>query len=339
MTWLSYDSAAIDEIAATMDLREPNREAVQKIVEAIHDDEFHEVVCDLATGVGKTYITAALIDYLAADGVRNVLIVTPGKTIQDKTIANFTPGNPKFVPGAQYPLQLVTADNFQRGQLGDVLHDPGVVKLFVFNVQQLIRPSTKTSRKVRDLDEVIGGKLYEHLQDADDLVVIADEHHVYRSSATAFSRGVRELTPRALVGLTATPDKADLGKVIYRYSLGEAIADQLVKIPVIVYRKDGIKDWPTQLADACHLLSVKASAYRAYAEGSGVPVVHPVLFVVCQSITEAKDAAALLASEHYLGDAEKVLVVTSESPDADLAAWRQWRPRTRRCALWSASTN
>ncbi len=195
MTWLSYDPAAIDEIAATMDLREPNREAVQKIVEAIHDDEFHEVVCDLATGVGKTYITAALIDYLAAKGVRNILIVTPGKTIQDKTTANFTPGNPKFVPGAQYPLQLVTADNFQRGQLGDVLHDPGVVKLFVFNVQQLIRPTTKTSRKVRDLDEVIGGKLYEHLQDADDLVVIADEHHVYRSSATAFSRGVRELTP------------------------------------------------------------------------------------------------------------------------------------------------
>ncbi len=320
MTWLSYDPAAVDEIAATMDLREPNREAVQKIVEAIHDDEFHEVVCDLATGVGKTYITAALIDYLAAEGVRNILIVTPGKTIQDKTIANFTPGSPKFVPGAQYPLQLVTADNFQRGQLGDVLHDPDVVKLFVFNVQQLIRPSAKTSRKVRDLDEVIGGKLYEHLQDADDLVVIADEHHVYRSSATAFSRGVRELTPRALVGLTATPDKADLDKVIYRYSLGEAIADELVKTPVIVYRKDGIKDWPTQLADACHLLSVKAGAYRAYAEGSGVPVVHPVLFVVCQSITEAKDAAALLAGEHYLGDAEKVLVVTSESPDADLAA-------------------
>jgi len=45
-----------------------------------------------------------------------------------------------------------------------------------------------------------------------------------------------------------------------------------------------------------------------------------VLFVVCQSITEAKDAAALLAGEHYLGDAENVLVVTSESPDADLAA-------------------
>jgi len=28
MTWLSYDPAVIDEIAATMDLREPNREAV-----------------------------------------------------------------------------------------------------------------------------------------------------------------------------------------------------------------------------------------------------------------------------------------------------------------------
>ena len=38
-----------------------------------------------------------------------------------------------------------------------------------------------------------------------------------------------DLNPRALVGLTATPDPADEDKVIYRYSLAEAIADELVK--------------------------------------------------------------------------------------------------------------
>ena len=84
MTWLTYDEALIGEVASRLVLRDPNKAAVSKIIEHIATDEYHEVVCDLATGVGKTYITAALIEYLAVQGVRNVLIVTPGKTIQEK---------------------------------------------------------------------------------------------------------------------------------------------------------------------------------------------------------------------------------------------------------------
>ncbi len=320
MTWLEYDQNLIDEIAARMDLRAPNKAALTKIVENLQVDEFREVVCDLATGVGKTYLAAALVDYMAAQGVRNMLIVTPGKTIQDKTIANFTPGSGKYVPGAQYTPLVITAENFSRGQVGDALHGPETVKLFVFNVQQLIRPTANMSRKVRELDEFIGGDLYSHLQAAEDLVVIADEHHVYRSRARAFSSAIRGLDPRALVGLTATPDSTDEGKVVYRYSLAEAIADGLVKVPVIVYRQDGHKDVATQLADACHLQSVKAAAYQTWAEGTGERAVNPVLFVVCQTVEDARDAADLLAGESYIGDPAAVLEITSQSSDAALAA-------------------
>ena len=56
MTWLEYDQGLIDEIASRMDLRAPNKAALTKIVENTHADEFREVVCDLATGVGKTYL-------------------------------------------------------------------------------------------------------------------------------------------------------------------------------------------------------------------------------------------------------------------------------------------
>jgi len=183
VSWLEHDSGLIDEIASRMDLRAPNKAALGRIVERIHTDVFREVVCDLATGVGKTYLASALVDYLAAQGVRNVLIVTPGRTIQDKTIANFTPGHPKYVPGAEHRPLLVTAENFSRGQVGDALHEPDTLKLFVFNVQQLIRPAANMSRRVREMDEFIGGDLYSHLQAAGDLVVIADEHHVYRAQA------------------------------------------------------------------------------------------------------------------------------------------------------------
>ncbi len=320
MTWLEYDQGLIDEIASRMDLRAPNKAALAKIVENTHADGFREVVCDLATGVGKTYLAAALVDYLAAQGIRNVLVVTPGKTIQDKTIANFTPGSPQYVPGAEYRPFLITAENFSRGQVGDTLHEPDMLKLFVFNVQQLIRPAANMSRKVREMDEFIGGDLYSHLQSADDLVVIADEHHVYRSQAKAFSSAIRDLKPRALVGLTATPDEADEPKVIYRYSLAEAIADGLVKVPVIVYRQDGHKDITTQLADACHLRTVKAAAYQTWAEATSERVVNPVLFVVCQTVEDAQDTTNLLADESYIGDPAAVLEITSQSSDAALEA-------------------
>lgn len=320
MSWLEFDEALIDEIASRMDLRAPNKAALGRIVESIHTDEFREVVCDLATGVGKTYLASALVDYLAGQGVRNILVVTPGKTIQDKTIANFTPGSVKFVPGAEYRPLLITAENFARGQVGDALHQPGVLKLFIFNVQQLIRPAANMSRRVRETDEFIGGDLYSHLQAAGDLVVIADEHHVYRSRARVFSAAVRELRPRALVGLTATPDPADEDKVIYRYSLAEAIADGLVKVPVIVYRTDGHRDIATQLADACHLRQVKAAAYSTWAQGTGLEPVNPVLFVVCQTVDDARETANLLAGESYIGDPAAVLEVTSQSSDEALTA-------------------
>lgn len=318
MTWLPYDEYLVDEIAAAMTLRAPNAAALSAVAEAIEQGDGGEFVCDLATGVGKTYLAAGIIDYLARHGVRNVLFVTPGTTIQTKTIANFTPGSPKHVPGAEFEPLLVTADNFARGQVGDALHDDGILKLFVFNVQQLINPTANTSRRTRADDEYIGGALYDHLRDADDLVIIADEHHVYNAKAKAFRSAITELRPRALIGLTATPDAADLDKVIYRYPLAHAIADQLVKVPVIVYREDGVKDQATQLADAAHLRALKEPLWLAHADALGVAPIHPVLFVVCQTIADAEKVAGGLTA--YLPDEGAVLLITSQSSDEALAA-------------------
>lgn len=318
MTWLPYEEALVAEIAAAMTLRRPNAEALGAVAERIEPGDGGEYVCDLPTGVGKTYLAAALIDYLARQGVRNVLFVTPGTTIQTKTIANFTQGSAKYVPGAEVEPLLITAENFARGQVGDALHDPDQLKLFVFNVQQLINPTANTSRRTRVDDEFIGGALYDHLRQAGDLVVIADEHHVYNAKAKAFRSAITELSPRALIGLTATPDTADLDKVIYRYPLAHAIADQLVKIPVIVYRQDGLKDTATQLADAAHLRALKEPTWLAHAEALGVPRIHPVLFVVCQTIADAEKVAADLTA-HLPGDGE-VLLVTSQSTDEALTA-------------------
>src|SRR4051794_32036287 len=89
---LSFDQPLINEVAARFDLRDPNKRALEAVVEAISGiptGTTPEVVADLATGVGKTYLMSSLVDYVAGQGVRHVLVVTPGNVIQQKTLANF----------------------------------------------------------------------------------------------------------------------------------------------------------------------------------------------------------------------------------------------------------
>lgn len=320
---VTYDEVLIEEIASRFDLREPNKNALSEVVQRIASGTsgYEEMIADLATGVGKTFLMSSLIEYLATQGVRHVLVVTPGSTIQRKTLANFNAASAKYVSGADIKPFIVTPDNFQAANVGSALRDPRRLKVFVFNVQQLIRPTDKVSRKVRSEDENLGDALYSHLEGADDLFVIADEHHVYREKATAFSAAIRDLNPVALIGLTATPDTADYGKVVFQYTLGEAIADGHVKVPVIVYRKDGTKDERTQLQDACQLLRHKEESYAVYRETNpDAPTVKPVLFVVCQTIDHAAEVGQLLAQSGFIGDGSQVLEITSQSSDEALEA-------------------
>lgn len=326
-TDITVDDQLIEQISSRFDLRKPNEAALRKVVAQVAEPErrfvtaggFPEIVADLATGVGKTYLMAALVEYAARQGVRNVLVVTPNSTIQRKTIANFDTASAKHVRGAEITPVVVTPDNFRTAQTGAQLRDPHRLKVFVFNVQQLTKPTEKTSRRTRTPDEVLGQALYEHLESVRDLIVIADEHHVYREQAAKFSGAVRDLSPLALVGLTATPDRTDIPRIAFEYTLGEAIADGYVKIPVIVYRRGGISSDEVQLGDAVALLERKERSYRDYAAASEESPVRPVLFVVAQTVAEANRIGDLLAGEGFIGDGGQVLVITEQSSNEALA--------------------
>ncbi|MBP2369715.1 type III restriction enzyme [Pseudonocardia parietis] len=264
---------------------------------------------------------SSLVDYVASQGVRHVLVVTPGSVIQNKTLANFSAASGKFIAGADYQPTVITPENFRSGDVAAALRDVDELKVFVFNVQQLIRPTDKVSRKVRDTDENLGDDLYSYLKGATDLLVIADEHHIYHEKAKAFSGAIRDLKPLGLVGLTATPAQADVEKLVFQYSLGEAIADGHVKVPVIVYRTDGMKGERTQLADACHLLRQKEAAYLQYLDiRPGQTKVKPVLFVVCTSIEHATETGQILAQDGFIGSPSAILEVSSQSSDEALTA-------------------
>src|SRR3989440_4762973 len=147
---------AIAEIAARLDLREPNREAVRTINAAVsqyYDVEEllppFEAVVDSATGVGKTYILAGAMElFVGAYGVRNFVIVTPGRTILEKTKDNFTLGHPKSLLGPMsFQPVVITADNFATPAMRAEMDDESRVKIYLFTVQSLIKPESKTARK------------------------------------------------------------------------------------------------------------------------------------------------------------------------------------------------
>jgi type III restriction enzyme len=325
----AVDEDRIEAISSTLDLRLPNREALEAIAWRTHhhfDTEGapppFECVIDSATGAGKTYVLAATLEYFAAEGVRDFAVVTPGRTILAKTVENFTAGSERsLLRGMDVEPVVITSDNFASPAMRAAMDDPEQVKLFIFTVQALTKPSTKLGKRTHEFQEGLGTAFYARLKEAEDLVVFADEHHTYYGAA--FSNAVRDLDPYLLVGLTATPHpKTPPEQIIYRYPLAQAIADRNVKTPVIVGRKDDLADPMTKLLDGVALIELKEEAIERYCAHTGKPMVTPVMLVIAQKIDEANELEELIRQPSFAGGryADRVLTVTSDSPDAALEA-------------------
>lgn len=334
---ISFDSDLLESISSEFDLRTPNKEALRRLVFTLDGDFDPAVmqVLNLATGVGKTYLMAAFLEYLRRQGIGNVVIVTPGKIVQAKTVLNFTPGSPRYITGSAVPPDVVTPQDYSAW----IARENGPARLtygrevpllgFVFNIQQLIAPKDAEGdtqgttqdaarRKPRRFDEN-AGVLFDYLKGLDDLVVIADESHLYGSSAVAFNAAIKELAPAATIGLTASVDKKT-DHVIYEYPLFRAIQDKFVKAPVLAFRKKGYgtdeASEEQQLRDALQLRSLKQSYYEAYAASQNHSHVNAVAFVVCSDVEHATQVADLLRTPEFFGKAEAVLQVDSKHEDA-----------------------
>ena len=333
---ISFDSDMLESISAEFDLRAPNKEALRQLVFTLDGDYDPDVmqVLNLATGVGKTYLMAAFVEYLRRQGVGNVVIVTPGKTVQAKTVQNFTPGTPRYITGSAVPPEVVTPQDYsawvarQNGPARLAFGREVPILAFIFNIQQLIAPKEAEGdthsatqdamrRKPRRFDEN-AGVLFDYLKGLDDLVVIADESHLYGASAVAFNAALKELDPAAAIGLTASVDKAT-DHVIYEYPLYRAIQDKYVKAPVLAFRKTGYgtdeASEEQQLRDALQLRALKQAYYDSYAASQNRDHVNAVAFVVCSDVEHATQVAKLLRTPEYLGRESAVLQVDSKHED------------------------
>lgn len=328
---VTYDENLIEELSSRFDLRTPNREALTELVRRLDVGEYTplgQLTLDLATGVGKTFVMAAFIEYLNRQGHRNVMVVTPNTVVQDKTVRDFSHGSERYIDGFTRPPVMVTPDNAQGFVLAEstrsLFTTDEASMLYVFNVQQLFPPkdggkSQATGqeaqrRKTWRWQEEYGS-LMDHLRSLDDLVVIVDEAHLFGSTAKVYRSALEELLPQATVGLTASPGKKD--DLVYRYPLWRAISDGYVKQPVLVYRNSGYDSEERQLQDAMSLLSLKEKAYAGWrAAHPGSKKTKPLLFVVCSDVAHASETAARLRTATFTGSDVAVLQVDNEHDDA-----------------------
>jgi type III restriction enzyme len=325
---LRVDLDRIEDVAARLDLRQPNREAVESVV--FEHAQWFDVerqpspflcVVDSATGVGKTYIIAGLIEYLAAArAVRNFAIICPNRTILTKTIGNFSPGHAKSIVGTMQSRPFViTAENFDTPATRAALDDDTITKLYIFTVQSLTKPTSKQGRKTHTFQEGLGAGFYTHLSELDDLVVLADEHHTY--FGPAFANAIGDLDPHMVVGLTATPHKKTPDdQIVYRYPLAAAIADGFVKTPVIVGRRDDRHDILTKLTDGVTMLGYKSEFIDAYVTENDVESVNPVMLVIARNTDEADEFRKILESSTFGGGrwVGTTLTIHSNLSGADL---------------------
>ncbi len=334
---IALDQGLIESIATEFQLRKPNKRALRELIYHLTGDfdPLEPMVMHMATGAGKTYLMAALIEYLSRFGVRNVMVVVPPSTVlENKTVQNFTQGSRRYVDGFSSAPQVVSPGNYgawRAGQSELFRNAADGPMVYVFNVSQLIEPKKVNARagteegmrrKIRDHQEE-SGSLYDYLVNLDDLVVIADESHLFGTSAKAFNQALKDLRPAATIGLTASASDTD--HVIFHYPLYSAIEDGYVKSPMLVYRENGYsKDSAEerQLLDAVSLLRNKEAAYEAYGkanfpgESGKRKRTKPLLFVVCESVAHAGDVTKILQGPGYFGDPEAVLQFDNKHNDA-----------------------
>jgi type III restriction enzyme len=330
---LQLDEALLDEIAANLDLRRPNRDATESVVAEIsqHFDvegntgTFTGIV-DAATAVGKTYTMAATIDYLAqARGWVDFVIVTPGRIVRDKTIENFTLGNERsLVNRLGSNVQVITAENFDTLAAAAVMDDPGVVKVYVLTVQALMAPPRSgtvgitrknVTKKTRAYQESFGAAFYDRLASIEELVILADEFHTYETGRV-FSAAIDELNAKVVVGLTATPRRQDDERIVYRYPLAAAIAEGYVKLPVVLGRADDRNDRKVQLLDGLRVVEAKRAVAQAHSERLGRRV-NPILLVIARDIAEAQDIEAEITDRNFAGGRYEDAVIRVDSSVAD----------------------
>ena len=298
------------------------------------------VLLNIVTGGGKTAVIAALIVWLRiAHNVQKSVIVCPNLIVKDRLEDDFKNGKVFRDRGLIPPETAFTKDDFNLTTLGtgdgsgwSSLMGASVV---LGNIHQFY---TSNASGHSNLSGLMNGPKF---------ALFNDEAH--NSPAPQWEAALEKMQSNVFlrVDTTATPDRADgqtpNSAMIYEYNIQDALADRLVKQPVVYqpniktveltytdartgeHRSVEEIDWdevdrlglsatqwvtddrPMQQQMAVALRRLKEQRSRA------VGNYHPILFVVAVSKLDAEKAKKTLQNHFNL----KTLLVTEDSPEKD----------------------
>ena len=188
------------------------------------------LLLNVVTGGGKTAIIAAVMAWLRlAHDIQTFVLLCPNLIVRDRLEEDFKDGK-VFVDRELLPPQsVVTKDDFALTTLGSDRPNGWATLLgatvILGNIHQFY-PSNASGQA--NLPALMNGPRF---------VVFNDEAH--NSPAPEWDATLDRMRPKMLLRLdtTATPDRADGkapdSKMIYEYLIQDALADRLVKTPVV----------------------------------------------------------------------------------------------------------
>lgn len=279
-----------------------------------------ELTVDLATGVGKTRLIGAFMAYLfLGDQSRNFLILSPRTQIVKKFIDELKPVHRKFIfvdPALVGAPNIITPESLEA-------FSPDQIELWDGPAIWVATPQAFASRRSRlkVKSERTGTSATDYLKSLDDLVVFIDEsHHLGNEAAeeeSVWRREVRQLSPKLVIGTTATVAVGQQKNVLYRYTLAEALREGLYtkQVKVIVQKRDSsLEDEEHDkivVRYALERATVKAHELERYAQERELKnKVKPVVLVCCQTVSHAEAVTEWLKTQ--LESPDEVLLVHSQ---------------------------
>lgn len=331
---------SLDILHQVMELAKPHKNpdlcdslaAIRSAFKSVEEFErsFPSLCFALATGVGKTRLMGAFITYLfVTHNIRHFFVLAPNLTIYKKLITDFTPNTSKYVfQGiSEFAIKsptLVTGENFDN-TLQVEMDKAGFddVTVNIFNIAKFNTRSQDT-RKAWRLSEYLGRSYFEYLSELDNLVLIMDEAHRYRGSASMQS--IEALKPVMGLELTATPQierghsVVRFKNIIFDYPLSAAMKDGYVKEPAVATRQDfnSAAMEPAaleqlKLEDGIRIHEATKVELEVYAQQNSVHPIKPFLLVIARDTQHAAEIVRLIEADSFFNGHYKGRVIQVHS--------------------------
>jgi len=266
---------------------------------------------DLATGVGKSKLAAAIMGVLHSAGLcSSFWVITPRRGIADKFVRELSPLNPRYMlsgvpdfepPTVLPPLAFSDATPLLEGKSG--------ARIAVATAQWITRGEQICKRS-----EVTGRTPIEEMRSRGPVVAIIDESHHFDSKV--WSTVPDQLDAAIVIKLTATPTADEA--VLYSYPLGKCLREGIYTKRPVLQIQTLAANYPVKeadrivLRDALACLDRVEPALRDYAGGAGVPSPPAIALVAARDTEHANEVGRMLETEFGLAK-EQVLVFHSKS--------------------------